>query len=335
MDRKRILISILLCLSLIFTLTACGPQESSDVNGDEAGDDFDYPTSPINLIVPFAAGGGTDVMCRAVVAALDLPQPMVITNIEGGGSSVGSMEAYHSDPDGYTVLSVALEALIAGCYSGTYTERDAYENFIHLCSMATDGQILLASKASGFTNLQQIIDHVNAKPGDITICGTGSMSFTNAAAVELVTTLGLDIEYVPYDGAAKSRAAVMGGHEELAVMGISEAYPAIDSGDAVAICVLTAKRSEFYPDVPSVNETEDYGLDIALHRTFFLPPKTPKAIVDYLADAFEKAGKDPELQTILRDLYYAPEFIGPQDIKPYGDGRYKDMEALFEALMAL
>ena len=322
-------LAIILCCALVFCLFGCGDNKAPEEK------DFTYPESAINLIVPFAAGGGTDVMCRAIVAALDLPQAMVITNMEGGGSSVGSMEAYYSDPDGYTILSVALEALIAGCYSGTYTESDAYENFVHLCSMATDGQILLASKKSNFKTLQDVIDYGETNSGDMTICGTGSMSFTNAAAVELVTALGLDIVYVPYDGASKSRAAIMGGHEDLAVMGISEAYSAIDSGEAVPICVLTAERSEFYPDIPSVNETGEYGLDIALHRTFFLPPGTPQDIVDYLDNAFSTAAADEELQATLRGLYFAPEYIGSKELKAFGDSRYKDMEKLFKALMAL
>lgn len=317
------LIALILCISLILCVVGCGTSETDA-----------YPERTINLIVPFAAGGGTDVMCRAIVASLDIPQAMVITNIEGGGSSVGTMEAYYSEPDGYTVLSLALEALIAGCYSGTYTESDAYENFVHLCSMATDGQILLASKKSGFKTLQDILDYAETNSSDLTICGTGSMSFTNAAAVELITTLGLDIEYVPYDGASKSRAAVMGGHEDLAVMGISEAYSAIDSGDAIPICVLTAERSEFYPDVPSINELGDYELDIALHRAFFLPPGTPQEIVDYLDSAFAEAANDSELQDTLRGLYYAPEYIGSKDLKTFGDIRYKDMEELFTSLMA-
>ena len=121
--------ALLLACVLTLSLVACGggktetPKEETTKTEEPAKKEeapkaeetkVDYPTKPITMIVPFGAGGGTDVMARAIATAVDLPQPITVTNIEGGGSSIGAMEAYHADPDGHTLFCVGLEPIIAG-----------------------------------------------------------------------------------------------------------------------------------------------------------------------------------------------------------------------------
>lgn len=296
-------------------------------------DEVDYPTKTINMIVPFAAGGGTDVMARAIASAVDLPMGIVVTNMEGGGSSIGAMEAYHADPDGYTLLCVGLEPIIAGVYSGTYPEADSYERFIPLCSAADDQFIIMASSESGYKTLEDAIAAAKENPGQLTCSATGSMSITNAAVEMFFDVCGIDVQYVPYDSASKARTAVMGGHSELGAMLVSKATPAIESGEVVPICVLGSERCEFYPDVPCVSEVGDYDLDVSFHRAFFCTPDTPDEIVAILEEAFQAACEDPEIQQTLRDLNYAPNYIGSEDLKEIGDARYEDLEPVFEALI--
>ena len=335
---KKVFAFLVACL-MTMSLAACGNSAGESTKAEEPAKTeepakIDYPTKTINMIVPFGAGGGTDVMARAIATAVDLQQGIVVTNIEGGGSSIGAMEAYHADPDGYTLLCVGLEPIIAGVYSGTYPEADAYEKFIPLCSAADDQFIVMASKASGYRSLEDAVAAAKAAPGKLTCAATGSMSITNAATEMFFDACGIDVQYVPYDGAAKARAAVMGGHNELSVMLVSEATPAIDSGDAIPICVLGSERCEFYPDVPCVSEVGDYDLDVSFHRAFFCTPGTPQEIVDVLEAAFQKACEDPEVQQTLRDLNYAPNFVNSADLKAIGDVRYQDLKPVFDNLLS-
>ena len=290
------------------------------------------PTKTINCIVPFGAGGGTDVMARAVAAATDLPEGMIITNITGGGSSIGGMEAYHADPDGHTIFCVGLEALIAGVHSGTYPEADSYEKFIPLCSAGDDHFVITASKQSGFKSLEDVVNYAKANPGKMSCAGTGSMSITNAATIMFFKGCDIDVQYVPYDGAASNRAAVMGGHNEISCLLVSEAAAAIASGDLVPICVLGDERSEFLPDVPAASEVGDYNIPVSFHRAYFCTPGTPDEIVEALEKVMEEACANPETQDTLRSLYYVPHYVGADELKELGDVRYEELREVFANL---
>lgn len=338
---KRML-TLILTFAMTLSLAACGTKENTQASGTTTPDSADSshteetaawtPSKTINCIVPFGAGGGTDVMARAVAAAMDAPNGVVITNIEGGGSSIGAMEAYHADPDGYTIFCVGLEALIAGVHSGTYPEADSYEKFIPLCSAGDDHFIVTASKSSGFQSLDDLVEYATANPGKVTCAGTGSMSITNAATQMFFDACGIDVQYVPYDGAAKNRAAVMGGHNDISVLLVSEAATCIDSGDVVPLCVLGGERSEFYPDVPCASEVGDYDIDVSFHRAFFCTPDTPSEIVEALDAMMRVACDNEETQETLRSLYYAPNYIGSAELKELGDVRYQELADIFAAL---
>ncbi len=320
---KRVL-SLVLALVLLLGLAACGGKEKK----------VDFPTKAINIIVPFAAGGGTDVMARAVAAAVDFPQGMVCTNIEGGGSSIGASEAYHANPDGYTIFCVGLEALIAGVHSGTYNEKDSYEKFIPLCSAGDDAFIITASKQSGFKNLNEVVEYAKAHPGEVKCAGTGSMSITNAATVLFFRACGIEdvVTYVPYAGASANRAAVMGNHEQISCLLVSEAAVGIDSGDLTPICVLGSSRSAFYPDCPCASEVGDYKINVDFHRAFFCTPGTPDEIVKILADAMQKACEKQDTKDTLNSLHYVPHYVGPKELKEVGDVRFQELGEIFSLL---
>lgn len=332
---KRFL-TLILALAMTLSLAACDTKETTtppDSSNDGSTEVEAWtPSKTINCIVPFGAGGGTDVMARAVAAVMDTPNGVVITNIEGGGSSIGAMEAYHADPDGHTIFCVGLEALIAGVLSGTYPESDSYEKFIPLCSAGDDHFIVTASKASGFTSLEDLVAYATANPGKVTCAGTGSMSITNAATEMFFAACGIDVQYVPYDGASKNRAAVMGGHNDISVLLVSEAATCIDSGDVTPLCVLGSERSEFYPDVPCASEVGDYDIDVSFHRAFFCTPDTPTEIVEALDAMMKEACDNAETQETLRSLYYAPNYIGSAELKELGDVRYQELTDVFASL---
>lgn len=333
---KRML-TLVLTLTMLLSLTACGTKpdtQNPSANKDTSNTEQTAwtPNKTINCIVPFGAGGGTDVMARAVAAAMDAPQGVVITNIEGGGSSIGAMEAYHANPDGYSIFCVGLEALIAGVLSGTYPESDSYEKFIPLCSAGDDAFIVTASKNSGFQSLEDLVSYATKNPGKVTCAGTGSMSITNAVTQLFFDACGIDVQYVPYDGASKNRAAVMGGHNDISVLLVSEAATCIDSDDVVPLCVLGSERSEFYPDVPCANEVGDYDIDVSFHRAFFCTPGTPEEIVQALDNMMKAACDNEKTKETLRSLYYSPNYIGSAELKELGDIRYQELGEIFDSL---
>ena len=290
-----------------------------------------YPRKPINIVVPFGAGGGQTVLARAVAASAKLSKPMVVTNVPGGGGAIGAMEVYHNAPDGYTVLCSTPENVAAGAINGTYAIPTAWKDFVKVASVGGDAMIVLASKASGLRSLDDVKKRAAAEPGKISICGVTSKSYTHAVVKRMLDDLKLDLHWIPYDGEAASRTAVMGGHVDLVVFGVSAAHPAIDSGDAFPICVLSAKRSSFYPDVPTINELTGLNYDFTIYRAYFLPPKTPKAIADTLAAALKECVDDPKFKATMDGLYYETAYMGPEDLGKFIAFRVEETEKMFKA----
>lgn len=276
-----------------------------------------YPQKPIKVIIPFNAGGSTDTLARALFKYVELPQPVVVVNMAGAASSIGTMEAYHSAPDGYTILSHSPDAMTSYCLTGAIPVP-AYKDMIPIATTAIDGSVISVRSDSRFKTIGELMDYIKANPKKIKwgTVGSGGGNFITTSIIKEAT--GMDITYVPFDGASKSRAALLGGHVDVLLSMVSEIQALVAAGDIHPLAVATEKRSPFYPDTPTLLESGIDAVGSAGTRGYWLPPKTPADIVETLELALKKACENPEYVKHLRDdLKYEPVFMSSRETREW------------------
>lgn len=293
--------TFILAVSLL--LAGCGTTQKENVEQGWK------PTAPINMIVPYAAGGGLDLLSRTIAEYIDLDgQSMHTTNIEGAGGVIGTMEAYNSEGDGLTLLIQSLEVCIASSVAGT-VDVDLGDEMIWVAGLAKDPYVLSVKADSPYNTLEDLLADARENPDTISLAALSTTS-TNAAVQDFLQHVGADITYVPYDGDAKARAAVMGGHEDM-LYGVWSGIKAyVDSGDFRVLALATEEREKFVPDVPTFQEC---GLDVkfAVNRCVALPPETDEEIARYYEAKLQKLCENEEFQTIMSEtLGCNTEFTG-------------------------
>jgi tripartite-type tricarboxylate transporter receptor subunit TctC len=325
MRKYRLLVGIMLTVVMIVTLgIGCSKKETAEVDQHSK-----YPEQPIKMIIPYAAGGGTDVLGRAVAKYINLGQPMVIVNMPGASSSTGTMEVYNSDPDGYTILSHGADALLAYTLGGVMP-KPVWKDMEMICSLVNDPNAISVKKDSPFNSFQDLVKYAKENPGKLNwgLAGSGGINHQNSAYI--LDIAGIAVNYVPFDSGAKSRTALMGGHVDVLFNQVSEVTPVAEAGDVKVIAVTSGTRSKFLPDVPTLKE-QGIDVDVSIIRGYVAPPNTPQPILEKLEKAFEEVSKNPEFQELLDSLKFEGYFRGGKDVEAFA----QTMEPIFTKLSKL
>lgn len=318
---KRVF-GLLLSLTLLATCAVgCGSgQQSAQTDSapeqeQETEQQLDYPTRSINFIVPYGAGGGTDVMARAVVGALDLGVSTYVTNIEGASAGTGSMEVFHSDADGYTLLVHQSEALVTYVTTGTYSEALDTE-LTPVATVAWDPMAVSVAANGKFKSLEDIVSYAKEYPGEIKWASVGTKSNNHLTSAMIWEAAGIDVTYVPYDSASKSKTAVLGGNADVLLGQVSEVKALVDSGEMVCVAICSENRStiENFTEVPT---TVELGYDAVMgnHRGFFAPPDLPQEITEYLTAKIKEVYDTDDFKATMAELGYECEFLDPDQIR--------------------
>lgn len=305
--------SSVICVALVLSLlVACGSDTDTSQGGESTSD---YPNRSINFIVPYGAGGGTDVMGRAVVGAMDLSVTTFVTNIEGASAGTGSMEVYHSEPDGYTILVHQGEAITVYCATGTYS-TPIDEDIEPIATVVWDPMCVSVSASSDYQSLEDIIEYSKANPGELKWASTGNKSTNHLTTVMLWDEAGIEDIYVPYDSQTKARTAVLGGNADVLVCQVSEVKAMIDSGEmkCVAICGEENSKVAGFEEVPTT-VSMGYDVSFGLHRGFFAAPGTSQEIIDFLAENIEGVMEDQGFIDSMAALGYEPVYRNAAEIR--------------------
>jgi tripartite-type tricarboxylate transporter receptor subunit TctC len=248
-----------------------------------------YPERPIKMIVPWAAGGDTDVIKRvwAEAAKKHLPQPIVVANITGASGTAGAREAKGSPPDGYTVYAVH-DYIHSTYYTGVADV--AYTDFEPVCSVSNTPSVLTASPKTKWTSWQELLGDAKARPGQITVGATlGSTSHFFPAMVEQAAKVKW--KYVSYEGTAPRMTALLGGHIEVAESNLTQ-LDKVKAGQMKLLAIATEKR---HPDVPDLPTLTELGVKVtyAVSRGILAPKGTPEPALAKLEDVCRKVTSDP------------------------------------------
>jgi tripartite-type tricarboxylate transporter receptor subunit TctC len=256
----------------------------------------DYPNRTVRIIVPFGAGGPTDVFTRALAEELRkaLNQPFVMDNRPGAGTIIGTAEAAKAAPDGYTLLMVsATQATVE-----TLTPNKPYKlmrDFVPVAALQSSDLVLVVPPSLPVNNLAEFIALAKAKPGTLNYASSGMGSNYHMAA-ELVKNLaGIDLVHVPYKGSTGARNDIIAGQIDMMFDSVPTMAPLIETGKVKALGTTGRVRSPALPEVPTLAEAGLPGYDATLWIGVMAPAGTPRAIVDRLNSEINKILARPDI----------------------------------------
>jgi tripartite-type tricarboxylate transporter receptor subunit TctC len=258
----------------------------------------DWPTRPLHLIVPYAAGGPVDISARLVAPALQqaLGQPVLAENKPGAGGNIGADFVAKSAPDGYTLVmgAIATHAINAALYPNF--PYDPVRDFRHIALLVQVPNVLIVNDELRARSVDELIAAAKAQPGKLDFA-SGSTGSTGHLAGELFKQLTATyIVHIPYKGAAPAMQDLIAGRVQLMFDNLASALPQIQAGKVRALAVTTARRSSFLPEVPTLEESGVKPFDLTTWWGLMAPAKTPQPIVDRLAAAAAQALDAPELR---------------------------------------
>jgi tripartite-type tricarboxylate transporter receptor subunit TctC len=259
--------------------------------------DSPYPSRPIRMIVPFAAGGPTDVIARVMAQKLseNLGQQVVVDNRAGAGGNIGMALAAGASPDGYTLLVVSSSYVVnPGLYSKI--PYDPYRSFIPVSNMAASPNIYSAHPSVPAKSMQELIKLIQANPKKFNFATPGIGTTPDLAAVLLKITARLDVATVPYNGAGPAIAAAVGNQVPLACTAMPPTTPYIQGGRLRGIAVTSAKRSPALPDVQTMVEAGLTGQESETLQGMLVPAGTPQAVVQRLHREVVKVLTQPDVR---------------------------------------
>lgn len=276
-----------------------------------------YPSKPVRVIVPFAAGGANDLVARALQRPLGkvLNGTVVVENMAGASTKIATNEVIKSAPDGHTLMLAGNVALMGYYYSGTYDTK-VWEQMTILGQTGQMPWGMLEARADApFKNWAELVSYAKKNPGKLSAGGPAPGGMMNLIVLETARSAGIDVTYVPFAGGGPSGTALLGGHVEYRVAQPSEVYPNVRAGKTKGIAVAFHTRMPEMPDVPTFKElgimfdVPGFGFD------FWGPANMPPAIANQITRAIEQAVKDPEFVEVAKRLVYQPVFTGPETLK--------------------
>jgi tripartite-type tricarboxylate transporter receptor subunit TctC len=255
-----------------------------------------YPDRPVRFVVPFAAGGGTDIVGRLVAQSLGdaLGQTFVVDNRPGAGSLLGSEIVATSAPNGYTLL---LGNISLAFNVGLFRKMpfDPARDLLAVTLVADQPNLLVIHPSLPAKSFKELVAFVRAHPGKVSFASAGTGSGTHLAAELLRTDLKLDMVHIPYKGTGPALTDLIGGQVQMMLSTFASALPYVQSGRLRGIAVTSAKRSAAAPDVPTVAESGLPGYQYSTWYGLFAPAGTPRLIVDRLYGATVQALKGAEI----------------------------------------
>ena len=309
---KKLLV-LVLALALVFAFAACGQEAPAE---PEAGGEpaaaapdqpaLDYPTQNINLIIPWNAGGATDLLARLLADELSksMGVSVICENKTGGGGAIGHNAGSSADPDGYTITMATTEASISHLMG---LADYSFENFRPVCLIATGPSALAVPADSQFNTLDELIQYSKDNPATLMMSAQASGGIWNLAANAMLSISGADIELCPYDGGAESITALLGGHVDCVSAAFAEILPYVQSGDLKFLAVSADERCAAYPDAPTYAE-QGYEISMGAWWGIMVPLDTPDEVVDLLTAQLEAAVSSESVVAFLAERGYTSDY---------------------------
>jgi tripartite-type tricarboxylate transporter receptor subunit TctC len=284
----------LLRIALLACVTLAGNAAAQDA----------FPIRPVTLIVPFPAGGSTDLVARVIAEKMttELGQQVVVENKGGAGGNLGSAAVAKADPDGYTILmgTVATHALNPAIYKKM--PYDAVADFAPISLLVTVPNVLVVNPELPVNNVSELIALLKADPGKYSYASSGNGTPLHLSGELFKTMAEVDMVHIPYKGAGPALTDLLGGHVQIMFDNLPSSTGYIRDGRLRGLAVTTAERAPSMPDLPTIAESGLPGYETYTWNALFAPAGTPPAVIERLNAAAVAAVADAQVQTKLQDF---------------------------------
>lgn len=338
MKKMKRIFSLVLALAMALTLVACGNQPANpdtEGNGDTQQETkLDWPKKTITIICPYSAGGGSDLMSRAVADELAkrLGVSVVVDDKPGGSGSIGMQLLAASKNDGYTLILTACGACTLSPWLNDVTYTD--ESFAPICQVSASPSFICVRKDSGITTFDELVEKAKANPGTITVGSSGAGSSHHIGLAALGLGLADDanlFQHIAYGGGAEAVTNLLGGHVDATATIWSEVSAYIESGDFIPLFCNGPETPDFAGDLPCA---ADYDLtsDGGTWYAFAAPAGTDQAIVDLLETTILDIMAQPETVQTFENLGNPVVLLGQKEIAEKWSSGYKNAETTLKAI---
>ncbi|THD68657.1 MAG: tripartite tricarboxylate transporter substrate binding protein [Bradyrhizobium sp.] len=265
-----------------------------------------YPTHPVRWIVPYTAGGATDVLSRLICQRLSerLGQPFVVENKPGAGSNIGTQTVINSPPDGYTLLLTSTANAINASFDPSLPYNFA-KDIAPVAGVARIPLVLVVNNDLPVHNVAEFIAYAKANPGKLSIASSGIGTSLHLSGELFKAMAGVDFTHVPYRGSAPGLTDVMSGQIQGMFDNVTSSFEFVRTGKLRALGVTTHERSETMPDVPPISDTLP-GYETSSFYGVGAPRDTPKEIIDLLNKEINAALADPVIKQRIGELGAIP-----------------------------
>jgi tripartite-type tricarboxylate transporter receptor subunit TctC len=277
-----------------------------------------YPTKPVRIIVPFAAGGPADVYARFIAQRLQdsLGQSFVVDNRPGAGSVIGTDAAAKSAPDGYTLLLMSNahtvnESLIPN------KPFQLMRDFMAIAPINYSDLVLVATPALRSSTLKDLISDAKARPGKLNYASSGPGTPYHMAGELFKSMAGVYLVHIPYRGSSGARTDVIAGQVDVMFDAVTTMAEQVKAGKVKALATTGKQRSEVLPNVPTLNEAGVPGYEATIWLGLMAPQGTPKAVVDKLNDAVSRIASQPEVKQAWGKQGAVPLVMSPEAFDKY------------------
>lgn len=328
---------ILITIFLLLIMSACGSESVSvSVSGSESESEAvgkEYPTKPINAIVPWSAGGGSDIAFRGYVnyVAEELGQNINVKNVTGGNGAIGWAEAAGTSPDGYNLSLLTFDVLTNEALG---VSANSYEDFKIINMFTIQGMLLITHSDFEWKTLDEFLEAAkaakeNGKP--LTIGTNGDYGLWHQAGVLMEEATGTEglFTYVPLPGSAEQNSELLGKHLDAIISSPTASLGYIEEGSMIGLASMTSERLSALPDTPTFNEL-GYDVQYESWRALAVPKDTPDAVVEKLEEAGKAAYDDPKFQEWATKTNIDQMYLDSEESKTYLEKLYPKVKSVIE-----
>lgn len=280
-------------------------------------DALDFPTHVVRIIVPYAPGGSAEAQARTLAEGLSKiwKQQVIIEDKPGAGTTLGAAYVAGSSPDGYTLYLAGTSHTISPSLYRSI-RYDAVKSFSPISRVATSPFILMVNPSLGVRSVADFLALARSKPGGLTYSTSGVGAGPHLSAEMMKAAAKIDVRHVPYKGSAPAMTALLGNFVQFS-MGDVSALPNIKAGLLKALAVSTPKRFSQLPDIPTLDETVQKGVEVTNWSAILAPAKTPPELVDFINHSIAKALQLPDVVKSYEAQGFEPDPSTPEELRDF------------------
>ncbi len=280
----------------------------------------DYPNRPITMIIPWGAGGGTDILIRALTPEMEraLGQPINVVNRTGGSGLVGHTAMATSQPDGYNIGTINVDLSQLVCQGLTDLSAD---KFTQIALLNVEHSAVIVNANSPFNTLDEALDAIKYNPpGTFTASGSGAGSIYHLAWVGMMVAAGIEadrVTWVPSQGGGPSLQDVSSGAVDFVTPPLSDSKTLLDAGTIKALATMSPERNPVFPDIPTVEEASGFEWNLATWRMIGAPLGLPDEVKAKLLEAIRVAYEGETFQTFMKERGFTFSWMGPEESRAF------------------